>query len=180
MNPLVHRLPDALSVDGQDVKVDTSHRRWLQVARLLDSDIDNSTLPILLRLLDIPYVDDTEGFIKQISWFLSAGDDRPRKKSKRVMCWDQDAARIVSSFQVAYGIDLTDTSMTMHWFRFMYLFSGLPSDTEIMQAIKWRSTPQPKGKHVEQEKKQWRAMQKYYKLYPKTKAEAAALADKEF
>lgn len=181
MNPLVHRLPNELKVGHKAIIVKTSHRRWLQVARLLDEyKPDFTKIQIALIALGIDDELD-ESIMNQVSWFLAAGDESPTTKSgKRVFCWEQDAHRVVAAFQHDYQIDLTDPKTVLHWWRFCYLFRGLSAENDVMQAIRWRSTPKPKGKHAEEERKQWSAMQKAYKLYPRSKEEAVALADREF
>lgn len=47
-----------------------------------------------------------------------------------------DGEFIVSSFQQAYGIDLT--SCEMHWHRFRALLDGLPDDTKLARIMSYR------------------------------------------
>lgn len=180
-NPLVHKLPDELVVGDKRISIDTSHRRWLQVARLLDAySPDYQLIALALRACGVDAELD-EQVMGEVSTFLAAGDESPtRKRGKRVFCWEQDAHRVVAAFQHDYQIDLTDPATVLHWWRFCYLFRGLSAENDVMQAIRWRSTPKPKGKYAEDERKQWAAMQKAYKLYPRSEEEAAALADKDF
>ena len=42
----------------------------------------------------------------------------------------------MADFQRFYGLDITDPSLHIHWWRFVALFDGLPGDTsQTMQAV---------------------------------------------
>lgn len=51
----------------------------------------------------------------------------------------RDGDYIVGSFQSAYGIDLTDSHLEMHWHRFMALLRSLPSDAKLSEIMVYRS-----------------------------------------
>lgn len=55
----------------------------------------------------------------------------------------QDADMIYSAFLQSYGIDLIEQRGKLHWFKFLALFSSLPSNTKMADVIKIRSTPIP-------------------------------------
>ena len=57
-----------------------------------------------------------------------------------------------SSFQQAYGIDLTDPGLSMHWHRFLALLRGLPEDTALARVMGfrgWRADDGRKGRERE-------------------------------
>lgn len=49
-----------------------------------------------------------------------------------------DGDYVVAAYQQAYGIDLTDPSLDMHWHRFLALLRGLPGDTVLAEAMRMR------------------------------------------
>ena len=178
MNPLVHRLPQSLVIDSKHYKIDTSHRAWVNVARILSDEIDDLSLALVCKAISLEPPNEPQGLIEAITDFLSAGQEKS-KGGKRVFDWDEDAHRVIAAFQHDYGIDLT--AENMHWYRFMYLFNGLSKDTELVQAISWRSTPRPKdSKHNKDELARWKSIQKVYKLKPRTAEQRRAEIESEW
>lgn len=51
----------------------------------------------------------------------------------------EDGDYLVAAFMQAYGVDLTDPSLEMHWHLFMALLRGLPGETVMAQAMGWRT-----------------------------------------
>ena len=49
-----------------------------------------------------------------------------------------DGDYVVAAYQQAYGIDLTDPGLDMHWHRFLALLRGLPGDTVLAEAMRMR------------------------------------------
>lgn len=49
-----------------------------------------------------------------------------------------DGDYLVAAYQQAYGIDLTDPGLDMHWHRFVALLRGLPGDTVLAEAMRMR------------------------------------------
>ena len=54
-----------------------------------------------------------------------------------------DGEYIVAGFQQAYGIDLTDPALEMHWHRFKALAQALPESTLMAQIVGWRTAKAP-------------------------------------
>ena len=56
---------------------------------------------------------------------------------ERLLDWKKDALRIWGDFRVYAGIDLF--TARMHWWQFMAVFRSLPSESQIKNAIYYRS-----------------------------------------
>ena len=69
-----------------------------------------------------------------------------------------DGDYVVAAFQQAYGIDLTDPALEMHWHRFVALLRGLPGDTVLSEAMRmrgWRDDRRSMAAVNEALRRQW-------------------------
>ena len=75
--------------------------------------------------------------------FLESRNETPNYRDAgegaRVVDYVSDGEYIVASFMQAYGIDLTDPGLEMHWHLFKALFGGLPADTKMARIVAWRA-----------------------------------------
>ena len=60
-----------------------------------------------------------------------------RSAPERLLDWKKDALRIWGDFRVYAGIDLF--TARMHWWQFMSIFRSLPPESQIKNAIYYRS-----------------------------------------
>ena len=143
-NPIVEGYPDTIEVNGEKRKVRTGFRYWMQLSRLLE---DETVAPIekmrtLYELTGLEPSDDPLADLDAAVGFLCRNEKGGRTK-ERTLDFDFDSGRIIASFQMQYGIDLTDPSLSMHWWRFLDLFAGLGNDTPILQAVRIREAELP-------------------------------------
>ena len=129
-------LQTCLVVDGAEVPVDTSFRSWLRFGRILDETglCDPSVL-----LGEVPGGFDWRPAALD---FLNERPSTPRPSGKpqaRAYDLDEDAPYLVGSFQQAYGIDLTDPALSMHWHRFLALLRSLPQSTKLAEIAGYRT-----------------------------------------
>lgn len=124
-------LPAALEVDGEVFAIKTDFRVWLAWLESLEV---NGIAEYGIFESDIPQGDSWVEVAQQFA--LSAPVTPAGKATEIVQAFDfiRDGDYIVGSFQQAYGIDLTDPSLSMHWHRFLALFRSLP-ETCIMSKI---------------------------------------------
>lgn len=127
-------LQQALVVGGEEVPVDTSFRAWLRFGRALSEDgvVD----PRVLRGAPV------RGWQAAAVRFYADEQELPRKGrgGARQFDDDLDAPLVVAAFRQAYGVDLTDPGLEMHWHLYRALLRGIPSGTrlaEVMQARGW-------------------------------------------
>lgn len=75
-----------------------------------------------------------------------------KKNPMPVLDFEEDGDYIYASFMQDYQIDLIDEQGRLPWKKFLYLFNGLSSDTEIKQVMQIRSmeVPQYNGKNAKQ------------------------------
>lgn len=168
MNPniLLSAFPTSVQVGEKDVAINCSHRVGIQVMRLMDdvarSDADKLRVLLFLyfgekdcsgtfRLPEVVAANPVRAAEAALSFF-NLEEPRPPALSKskvpsgvRVFDWDWDAGRVLADFQREYGIDLSDGSLRMHWWRFWSLFRSLSEDSQTMRAVGVRgATPDEK------------------------------------
>lgn len=141
-------LPGSLVVDGEAVPVNTDFRAWIAFGYAAERGIAD------LRIFQ-------DGTAPAGEWreaaaeFYESPNPFPRggaEGGERVLDLVLDGDFIVAAFQQAYGIDLTDPGLSMHWHRFLALLRGLPDDTALSRVMGfrgWRADDGRKGRERE-------------------------------
>ena len=135
---LYERLPDSVTVNGRRIKLDLDFRNVLRMIDIMATDdlMDDAREWLALRCICRK---PKKGMMPEVKRLLFPPVDK--RARERVMDYEQDADLIRAGFQQAYGIDL-DTAR-LHWFRFMWLLSGLPEVTRFSDVISIRARPIP-------------------------------------
>ncbi|MXP75159.1 hypothetical protein GN277_07110 [Lachnospiraceae bacterium WCA-9-b2] len=157
MNVLFDSFPETVEVQGKKYKIVTDFREWIKFSELL-----RCTEQFNIRILDMIlewYIDarpdDIAAALTALQKFLSAEEMNPEGNEQTAQGWEddiegraessveafsfgQDALCIYSAFMEVYGIDI-ETIPYMHWWKFLVLFWGLPSSTEIKERIHYRT-----------------------------------------
>lgn len=141
---------------GEEVRVKTSFRAWLRVARLLREGVFDASI------IEGVVVDDRVerrmpdgNVLEGIREFLLSENRTPRKSGSgaRTLDYLEDGDYIVGSFQHVYGIDLTVEDM--HWHRFLALMRSLPAEAKLVEIAGYRSY-EPKSEKTEDRLKRLR------------------------
>ena len=130
------KLPNSLVVNGEAFAIKTDFRVWIA----WQHDLETKKRAMYSIFADrIPL--DPSWVMEAVKFMQSPNSTPKAKKGSSARAYDfvEDGEYIVASFQQAYGIDLTDPDLEMHWHRFKALFSGLPSDTKMAQIIGYRT-----------------------------------------
>ena len=143
MSIIGHGLPSAVDVGGRAVPINTSHHCGVRVGAILDDPTVAD--PVARAAVLGNYfggLPDADALFEAAIRFYRRGEPVPKRAGKRrrpgprVFDWEADAGRLVADFQRFYGLDITDPSLHIHWWRFVALFDGLPGDTsQTMQAV---------------------------------------------
>lgn len=127
-------LPYELEVDGRPVKILTGFRTWIAFDHAYRETGELS--PIIF-----PDEKEPDGdWHGQALAFLTSPNELPRGTGSgpELVDYVRDGELIVASFQQAYGIDLTDPTLALHWHRFLALFRGLPESTKMATVMGYR------------------------------------------
>lgn len=136
------KLPDMIGVDGVYYPVYTDYRTWIEFERGINRDGVYSTC------IFVDAIPEGSSWVQPALMFLRNPNSTPKAtgSSERIYDFMEDGEFIVSSFQAAYGIDLT-AGEYMHWHRFKALFDGLPDDTKMSKIISYRAYKKSSKKH---------------------------------
>lgn len=150
---IAERLPNSVVFDGRKYRLRLSVGRVLSCYEVLQEDAfsvkDKLELcldllvknKIKLKKLGIAKKSELFEIIFSTMIAINRGSEVGSK------CFDflQDSQYLYAGFMQCYGIDLIDQSDTLHWWKFVSLFSGISNDTRIAQIIGIRSQPIPKA-----------------------------------
>lgn len=124
-----------------DREIDTSFRKWLRFARMLEAPLlpaEKFTLALLNILGEVPR--EPERWFDAILEFYWCGEDLQDGEStkEKLLDWEKDGAAIWADFRIYAGIDLSRENL--HWWEFMALFRSLPEDARICRLMALRGT----------------------------------------
>lgn len=127
-------LQQALVVDGAELPVDTSFRAWLRFGRVLSEE----------RMADprVLLCDPVPGWVQAAIDFYRDEQELPRPTGAdrgRALDLDLDAGLIAAAFRQAYGIDLTDPGLRLHWHLFLALLRAVPDETKLARVMAART-----------------------------------------
>lgn len=158
-------LPESVEIDGNKHPIDFDFRLGIAI----ETEILGEEKPDVLRLLQMFYrgnipLNIDEAVEKMVDFFRIEEDSEFKhsdsKKGGRVYDYTMDADVILTSFLMAYGIDLSTASI--HWWTFRRLMLNLPPETPFMQRIRYRTTDLKRlGKD---ERKHYKKMQALYAI----------------
>ena len=109
-------LVNYILVDGQRFFLDTDFRLWIDYPNRLKSASEGDFAPLVAIFKgDVPPI--TEDTITALNGFYYEKTEIPRvsdSKSVELMDYEYDSDYIFAGFWQAYGIDLTETDMSLH------------------------------------------------------------------
>lgn len=185
-NIILREPPETVEVLGRSVPINTGHRIWVMLQRELDKPdlTDKKAFALLLSkaygaeyMLGISSKEESDAAVDAALSFFNFNEpkrpmtDKQRKAARiRSWDWDWDGKYAIADFQRYYGMDLSDPSLKMHWWRFWSLFMGLPGDSSSMSLIALR-TADESGMSADQKKAQ-RERQRAHMLPARNEEEA--------
>lgn len=142
MSILTERLPDYIIAGGRKHPIKTDFKIWLEFSELIkNKGFDSKKIVNIFKLLFDELPPNLLEALRAVFEFYAhsdKSDTKSREKNKkRVFDFEYDADLIYASFMQQYKIDLTEASM--HWWKFKALFQSLSEDTQLMEAVKYRS-----------------------------------------
>jgi hypothetical protein len=123
----------------------TDFRNMLRIDELFCGEATGDAWYYALQLLygDFEGISATsEELLHELKWFYNGGNIEPQNgpgHHEDVIDFEIDADYIYADFLTAYGIDLTDDSVTLHWWQFLALLRALPESTSMAKRMYYRS-----------------------------------------
>jgi len=181
---MIGALPETLTVGGEDCPIRTDYRNVLQVFEAFQdlelTQEEKWIVAIYMMFEDFSCDDDViqsaqDGFnleeaIKQISWFISAGQPEKQVLEKPTYNWKQDEQIIFSSVNKVAGRETRELEY-LHWWTSLGYFNEVGEGTfSFIVGIRHKLN---KGKKLEKHEKEFLAQNKeLVKLEkPKTREE---------
>lgn len=132
-------LPSAVEVEGRFYKIKTDFQYWLNFAlKRKKGEIKFLSDCDFLYLNEIP--ENREKGIEKLIEFCDSRNELPRAISgsgKILIDFELDSDLIYSAFLEVYGIDLIDSDLHLHWFKFNALFDSLHG-TKLNEVMGYR------------------------------------------
>lgn len=152
MNILIDKLPQSLTVGGEEFEIDADFRSCLTVILAYEDEAlteQEKAFVLLSRIFkgDIPKENIKEALDKA-TWFINCGEE-PGRGGERLYSFEQDAKYIYSAISQSHGIDLQGVDF-LHWWQFCYLFLDLDKDCFFTQLIDLRRRKN-EGKLIKEE-----------------------------
>lgn len=181
---MIGALPETLPVGGADYPIRTDYRNVLQVFEAFqDMELTQEEkwiVAIYLLFEDFSCADDVlkaaqDGFdlgeaMKQISWFISAGQPEKQVLEQPTYNWTQDEQMIFSAVNKVAGRETRELDY-LHWWTFLGYFNEVGEGTfSFIVGIRNKLN---KGKKLEKHEKEFISHNKELVLMkkPKTKEE---------
>lgn len=181
---MIGALPETLTVGGVDYPIRTDYRNVLQVFEAFqDPELTQEEkwiVAIYLMFEGFSCADDVlqaaqDGFnleevIKQISWFISAGQPEKQVLEKPTYNWKQDEQMIFSAVNKVAGRETRELEY-LHWWTFLGYFNEVGEGTfSFIVGVRHKLN---KGKKLEKHEKEFLAQnEELVKLEkPKTREE---------
>lgn len=163
---MIGSLPEALTVDGEEYTIRTDYRNVLQVFEAFqDPDLTQEEkwiVAIYLLFEDFSCANDVleaaqDGFdlgeaMKQISWFISAGQPEKQVLEQPTYNWTQDEQMIFSAVNKVAGRETRELEY-LHWWTFLGYFNEVGEGTfSFIVGIRHKLN---KGKKLEKHEKEF-------------------------
>ena len=173
INPLYEPLPDTVIIGYHEYEIVTDFRDWTAFADMIgDSELSSAEKTSMMSewFIEPPEIMTKEAVESLFSFYHASALEPPKlyeedesEKTPQipVLNWKIDAPYIIGDFQRYYGIDLI--SENLHWWRFRMLFNALPSDSQMMKRMGYRSADLGQIKN-ESERKRIMKMKQLYSL----------------
>jgi hypothetical protein len=156
---LYERLPDRVTVDGRQYRLDLDFRNVLRMMEvmsrddLLPSARDWRALRCIMRRPP-----RKPGKLLDAVRLLLFPAHNGGEDGKRITSFEQDADLIRAAFRQAYGIDLYRDKL--HWMEFSALLAALPEGSRYSDVLGIRARPMPAPTKYNAQEREWLAKAK--------------------
>lgn len=144
MSILLSKLPEYVTIDNAEVKINTDFRFSIRFEQIISDDLLTDE-EIYIKALELYYPvipQNINQAIEKMLWFYRCGKEIEKKKKvsskEEPYNFDYDADGFYSAFLDQYGVDLQETNL--HWWKFKAMFNGLKEDNEIVKIMGYRAT----------------------------------------
>jgi len=142
-SPFAGALPVCVRVDGEDYPIRHDFRDGIRFETLMfDERVPESAKVALALGIWFPALPDADlgRIIEAMLAFYRCGKpSAPESESdERLYSYEHDWDAIFAGFLTAYGIDLLDPTVELHWWKFRSMLAALPEDSQFMRIVGYR------------------------------------------
>lgn len=159
-----YSLPKSVNINGTVFAVRYDFRVILEILEMLnDPDLSDHDKQICLLTMFYPdweKIKDVQEAIRQCYIFIDEGD-KPKKKSPRLIDWEQDFEYIIAPINRVLGyevraVDYDPISNTggVHWWTFLSGYMEMGTDSLMAQIVNIRNKL-ARGKKLEKYEREW-------------------------
>lgn len=148
-------LPCTVTVEGQAYPIRTDYRAALDIIAALNdpemTDFDKAAVALGIFYADeVPR--DIDSALKACFWFISGGDEREQKGTKKKLVdWEKDFRWIAAPISKTMGRDIR--SMELHWWTFLAYYYEI-GDCLFAQIVRIRDRL-ARGKKLDKADREW-------------------------
>lgn len=132
---LTDKLPDSASVGKETMQIDTRTSTVIDCIAKIKSDVPEFVkLKYVCDRFGVPV---SESWLAQVIAFIEGPNpthERTHDGKPPAFDYLQDAELILAAFQQTYALAYAQV-VSMHWWQFLALLKGLPSNTRFMEVI---------------------------------------------
>ena len=158
-------LPKTVQIDNKEYAIRYDFRVILTIIEALN-DLELQGIEKAQAVFELFYVapediTNYEEAIQQCYRFIDMGEERSKKKSPRVMDWEQDFNYIIAPINRVLGAEIREIPYDydkntggLHWWTFMSAYMEIGGDCMFSQIVSIRDK-RARGKKLEKHEQQW-------------------------
>ena len=164
-------LPNSVTVNGRQVKVDLDFRNVLRMMEIMSRDdlMPEARYTLAARAV-CKHPKHPHEVVESVRKLLFKESDG--EYHEKVTDFDQDAGMIRAAFRQAYGIDLYRDRL--HWVEFSELLNAIPEGSRYSEVVGIRARPLPAPTKWNQHERDWLIKAKHDVALRMTEEEQAA------
>ena len=149
---LQDHLPQGVFVDNKFYRLDFDFRNVLRMMEILDRD---DLIPDAKEYLALKCLTKHPRNVKKV--LIAVRDllfqQKPKKDSKKITDFEQDAGLIRAAFRQEFGIDLYRDKL--HWIEFSEMLNAIPEGNRYAEVVGIRARPIPAPTKWNQQERDW-------------------------
>lgn len=151
-------LPESVEIGDREFSIRWEYRDVLTIlAALADPELDEHEKTVAALAIFYPDADsirpeEYEEALKQLDWFIAAGDERKDRKGPKLMDWEQDFPYIIAPINRVLGKDVRGKDQ-VHWWTFLSAYYEI-GDCLFAQVVRIRDK-RSRGKPLDKTEREW-------------------------
>ncbi|MBQ0067677.1 MAG: hypothetical protein KBS60_05815 [Phascolarctobacterium sp.] len=152
-------IPTSVTINGTDYEIRSDFRVILEIIEMLnDPDLDQRDKGECLLTMFYLHAEqlkpaDIEQAVAECYRFIDMDDSHPKKKSARIVDWEQDFNYIIAPVNRVLGFEARACEY-LHWWTFMGAYMEIGGDCLFSQIVNIRDK-QARGEKLEKHERKW-------------------------